>query len=195
MAEYILMHKNIPVIKMELTEADGITKILDLYAPEHLPIGIPVKKNTVDKKALNMWWADRSIPSSRSGVQEALNEIGLADTKMLLVRSFGLSLSDQYWIKPDGTDLEWKRINFFDNAFSDDIGNVLFGLKKREGNFDFSSPDNTSDGCLENHRWKKMPSQGRKQSLPSAAIQRSNCIQYHGETGHPSHSLHDPVGR
>ena len=54
MAEYILMHKNIPVIKMELTEADGITKILDLYAPEHLPIGIPVKKNTVDKKALNM---------------------------------------------------------------------------------------------------------------------------------------------
>ena len=107
MAEYILMHKNIPVIKMELTEADGITKILDLYAPEHLPIGIPVKKNTVDKKALNMWWADRSIPSSRSGVQEALNEIGLADTKMLLVRSFGLSLSDQYWIKPDGTNLEW----------------------------------------------------------------------------------------
>ena len=95
-----------------------------------------------------MWWADRSIPSSRSGVKEALNEIGLADTKMLLVRSFGLSLSDQYWIKPDGTDLEWKRINFFDNAFSDDIGNVLFGLKKREGNFDFSSPDNTSDGCL-----------------------------------------------
>ena len=153
MAEYILMHKNIPVIKMELTEADGITKILDLYAPEHLPIGIPVKKNTVDKKALNMWWADRSIPSSRSGVQEALNEIGLADTKMLLVRSFGLSLSDQYWIKPDGTDLEWKRINFFDNAFSDDIGNVLFGLKKREGNFDFSSPDNTSDGCLKK-RWK-----------------------------------------
>ena len=71
MAEYILMHKNIPVIKMELTEADGITKILDLYAPEH-----------------------------------------------------------QYWIKPDGTDLEWKRIHFFDNAFSDDIGNVLFGLKK-----------------------------------------------------------------
>ena len=43
MAEYILMHKNIPVIKMELTEADGITKILDLYAPEHLPIGIPVQ--------------------------------------------------------------------------------------------------------------------------------------------------------
>ena len=72
---------------------------------------------------------------------------------MLLVRSFGLSLSDQYWIKPDGTDLEWKRINFFDKAFSDDIGNVLFGLKIREGNFDISSTDNTSDGCLKK-RWK-----------------------------------------
>ena len=180
MAEYILMHKNIPVIKMELTEADGITKILDLYAPEHLPIGIPVKKNTVDKKALNMWWADRSIPSSRSGVQEALNEIGLADTKMLLVRSFGLSLSDQYWIKPDGTDLEWKRINFFDNAFSDDIGNVLFGLKKREGNFDFSSPDNTSDGCLKK-RWKIID--GRRCLLKAgsnpSAHQSYSLVQIH----------------
>ena len=30
-----------------------------------------------------------------------------------------------------------------------------------------------------------MPSQGAKQSLPSAAIQRSNCIQYHGKLGIP----------
>lgn len=153
MGNYILMHKSTPVIKMELDELEGITRILSVYAPEHLPIGIPVKKNTVDKKALNLWWADRSIPSSRSGVQEALDELGLADTRLLLVRSFGLSLSDQYWIKPEHTDLQWERINFFDNAFSDDIGNVLFGLKKGQGNFDFSSPDNTSDGCLKK-RWK-----------------------------------------
>ena len=153
MGNYILMHKNIPVITMDLDELEGITKILSVYAPEHLPIGIPVKKNTVDKKALNLWWADRSIPSSRSGVQEALDELGLADTRLLLVRSFGLSLSDQYWIKPEHTDLQWEKINFFDNPFSDDIGNVLFGLKKGQGNFDFSSPDNTSDGCLKK-RWK-----------------------------------------
>ncbi|MGO4948489.1 HipA domain-containing protein [Blautia sp. Sow4_E7] len=153
MGNYILMHKSTPVIKMELDELEGITRILSVYAPEHLPIGIPVKKNTVDKKALNLWWADRSIPSSRSGVQEALDELGLADTRLLLVRSFGLSLSDQYWIKPEHTDLQWEKINFFDNAFSDDIGNVLFGLKKGQGNFDFSSPDNTSDGCLKK-RWK-----------------------------------------
>ena len=75
------------------------------------------------------------------------------DTKTLLTRCFGLSLSDQYWIKPDKSDVKWEAINFFDNPFSDDIGNVLFGNSNKTNGFDFSSPDNTSDGCLKK-RWK-----------------------------------------
>ena len=44
-------------------------------------------------------------------------------------------------------------MNFFDNSFSDDIGDVLFGANKKANAFDFSSPDNTSDGNLKK-RWK-----------------------------------------
>ena len=66
---------------------------------------------------------------------------------------YGLSLSDQYWICPEGTNLTWDNINFFDNTFSDDIGDVLFGTKKRDDAFDFSFPDSTSDGNLKK-RWK-----------------------------------------
>jgi hypothetical protein len=71
----------------------------------------------------------------------------------LLLRCFGLSLSDQYWINPDGSDLAWDDINFFQHPFSDDIGDVLFGAPKRANALDFSSPDNTSDGYLKK-RWK-----------------------------------------
>ena len=72
---------------------------------------------------------------------------------MLLTRCYGLSLSDQYWIKPQGQELKWEDINFFDNDFSEDIGDVLLGKTTDKNNFDFHSPDNTSDGCLKK-RWK-----------------------------------------
>ena len=116
-------------------------------------MGVSVKKGVVDRAAFNHWWTDRSIPASRSGVREALETLEIADTKMLLVRCFGLSLSDQYWIKPENAAMTWEQINFFDNDFSDDMGDVLFGSPKKEPEFDFSSPDNTSDGCLKK-RWK-----------------------------------------
>ena len=112
-----------------------------------------MKKGMADRSALNAWWMDRSIPGSRSGIREALEQLDITDTKLLLVRCYGLSLSDQYWICPVGMDLKWEDINFFDHAFSDDIGDILLGSKKEKVEFDFSSPDNTSDGCLKK-RWK-----------------------------------------
>lgn len=150
----MFMHKRIAVAELELDDATGfIKRINQVYAPEHLPIGVPIKKGVVDRKEFNDWWTDRSIPASRSGIRDALETLDIVSTKMLLIRCYGLSLSDQYWICPEGTNLTWDEINFFENAFSDDIGDVLFGAKKKENAFDFSSPDNTSDGNLKK-RWK-----------------------------------------
>ncbi|MCD8152281.1 MAG: HipA domain-containing protein [Clostridiales bacterium] len=151
---YILMHKRIRVAELELDDATGyIQKIGTVYAPEHLPVGIPVRKTVTDRAALNEWWTDRSIPASRSGVQKALETLEISSTKLLLVRCYGLSLSDQYWICPEGSDLTWDSINFFDNNFSDDVGDILFGAEKKADGLNFSSPDNTSDGNLKK-RWK-----------------------------------------
>ncbi|MCD8097091.1 MAG: HipA domain-containing protein [Lachnospiraceae bacterium] len=150
----ILMHKHIPVAGLELDDASGfIQKIDTVYAPEHLPIGVAYKNDIVDRRALNDWWTERSIPASRSEVREALEKLELANTRILLVRCYGLSLSDQYWIRPVGTELQWEDINFFQNDFSDDIGDVLFGADRDANHLDFSSPDNTSDGNLKK-RWK-----------------------------------------
>ena len=150
----ILMHKRTQVASIELDDATGfIQKIGEIYAPEHLPVGIHVRHGVADRTELNQWWTDRSIPASRSGIREALEILEIANTKLLLLRCYGLSLSDQYWIKPDGSDLTWEDVNFFDNSFSDDIGDVLFGAPKKDNALNFSSPDNTSDGFLKK-RWK-----------------------------------------
>lgn len=149
-----LMHKRIRVAELELDDATGfIKKIGEVYESEHLPVGVPIKKGIVDRTALNDWWTERSIPASRSGIRAALETLNVANTKMLLIRCYGLSLSDQYWICPKDVEITWDKINFFDNQFSDDIGDVLFGTNKKNNAFDFSSPDNTSDGNLKK-RWK-----------------------------------------
>lgn len=152
--KYVLMHKNIAVALLDLDEETGfIQKIIELYEENHLPYGIKVKKGVTDRAALNDWWVDRSIPASRSGIVRALEILDLSSTRMLLLRCFGLSLSDQYWVKPYKSNLEWNKLNFFENGFSEDVGDVLLGKTDKNGHFDFSSPDNTSDGCLKK-RWK-----------------------------------------
>ncbi|MCM1050168.1 MAG: HipA domain-containing protein [Clostridiales bacterium] len=149
-----LMHKRIETADIELDDATGfIQKINAVYAPLHLPVGVPVHQGIADRARLNEWWAERSIPASRSGIRETLEVLGIPDTKILLIRCFGLSLSDQYWIRPEDSSLTWEKVNFFDNEFSSDIGDILFGMNKKTNILNFSSPDNTSDGNLKK-RWK-----------------------------------------
>lgn len=95
----------------------------------------------IDRAALNAWWIGRSIPASRSGIRKALEMLNLPNTQMLLTRCFGLSLSDQYWVNPHDSDLQWGSINFFRNPFSEDIGDVLLGKATDGVGFDFRTPD------------------------------------------------------
>ena len=155
--KYTLMHKNIIVADVEIDEDLGvITSIDNLSAREHLPVGVIHQlrhEETVDRYALNHWWAGRSIPASRMGIADALEALGVSSTKQLITKCLGLSLSDHYWFRPYGSSVAWEDVNFFDNAFSDDIGDVLFGMNGKNDGFDFISPDNTSDGNLQK-RWK-----------------------------------------
>lgn len=152
--KYSLMHKNVVVADIELDEVSAaIVKIDKLHNQEHLPVAVSVKKGVVNRSELNEWWYDRSIPASRSGVRKALETMNISNPRLLLSRCFGLSLSDQYWIKPLESDIAWKDVNFFNNDFSEDIGDILFGKKLNKKTLDYNSPDNTSDGFLKK-RWK-----------------------------------------
>ena len=152
--EYTLMHKSVPVLDVELDEATGfVQKLGAVHQMEHLPLGTVDRHGIVDRAALNTWWIDRCIPASRSGVQQALETLGIPTPQLLLTRCFGLSLSDQYWVRLKNSDLQWESINFFNNPFSEDIGDVLLGKASKTTGFDFRSPDNTSDGFLKK-RWK-----------------------------------------
>ena len=147
------MHKHVPVAALEIDRENGlIRKILTVFSPEHLPVGVAVRNGGTDRAALNEWWTDRSIPASRSGIRAAMETLQIRDVRALLPRCLGLTLSDQYWIRPADPDLTWENINFFQNAFSRDFGDVLFGSARKPGGVDLRSPDITTDGNLKK-RW------------------------------------------
>lgn len=147
--QYILMHKNVPVVELSLDMASGtISAIGTVYSANHVPVGIPVKNGVIDRVALNEWWKNRAIPASRDGIRHVLTELHLTTTQALLDKCLGLSLSDQYWICPEDSGIQWQDVNFFENAFSNDIGNLLFGKGSSSNRINLMSPDNTSDGWL-----------------------------------------------
>jgi hypothetical protein len=131
----------------------GILSLGEVYSPEHIPVGISMTSGIVDRSDLNHWWLGRSIPASRSGLRDALERMSVSSPQLLLSKCYGLSLSDQYWVRPMGQELRWSEINFFNNTFSEDVGDILFGMAVENKEVDLRSPDNTSDGLLKK-RWK-----------------------------------------
>ena len=147
------MHKDIHVLDMELDDSQGaISSIEGIADFKHLPIGT-FQGTTFNGNDFKHWWIGRSIPASRSGLKDVLEYLDIPLPVLLIPKSFGLSLSDQYWIRPSDSDIRWEDVNFFSNEFSEDVGDLLFGNMKKTDDISLNSPDNTSDGVLKK-RWK-----------------------------------------
>ena len=153
MLSFDLLHRDDVVVRISIDEDDG--KIVEALEPERMdlmPVGTVVN-GSVRSDRFKSWWSSRSIPATRTGLQNLLQTLDLDDSMPLLLRSMGLSLTDHYWIRPPESEARWEDVNFFTNGFSDDVGDLLFGSEVREGELDLSSPDNTSEGMLMK-RWK-----------------------------------------
>ena len=99
--EYILMHRGVPTAVIAL---DGISReirrVLEVIDVAHLPLATSSRRGGADRAALNDWWLGRMVPEGREGVTEGLKALGAGSTRQLAAEAMGLSLSDQYWIKP-----------------------------------------------------------------------------------------------
>ena len=66
-----------------------------------------------------------AVPDTRKGIQQQLKLLGEETSQSLMLAAYGLSLTDHYWMQPVSKELYWKNINFFENEFSDELGNLL----------------------------------------------------------------------
>ncbi len=162
MARYTLMNKNTPVLVFDYDlETHTATRIVGIENLAYAPMGMADRHGQVSKRELNYWWRHRAIPSSRAQVERLLDNLKLESTLELAEKSFGLSLSDCYWINDEADPKSWADVNFFDNDFSDDLGFLTLGQDSGGsspnapdyGSINLSSPNSTLGGDLLK-KWK-----------------------------------------
>lgn len=158
MAKFTLMNKNKKIFDFIYDEEEHIIVDFERNYPlneDYAPFGL-IKNNEINKVEFNKWWKNRQIPASRNGLKEVLHKSNIYDNDnfdLLDSKAYCLSLSDQYWVKSIDEDIEWEKINFFDNEFSEDIGKILFSGGKTSLKLNLNTPDMTSNGNYEK-RWK-----------------------------------------
>lgn len=130
--------------------AVGTATILDerRMPPEFTTHG----KHALYARRVDAWWKGRAIPSTRDGINRVLADLRLSSTVELLNHTRGLSLSDQYWVREANDDVRWQDVNFFTNAFPEQLGYALLSERSSSHQFSFNAPDTSTGGDLPK-RW------------------------------------------
>lgn len=149
----ILMNKNKEVLSAEYQLSLGVfTEIYEVIDIDFAPVILKnsYKNNEDLKVSLSEWFKGRGIPSWRDDLDLLLAKLNITTPTELLDKAFGLSLSDQYWVKPFDTNIEYKDINFFEHDFEDSEFTSATFSNTRDTNAKISliSPNNTTDGRL-----------------------------------------------
>ena len=147
----ILMNKNTEVLVSEYLDNLGVfSKIYEIKNIDYAPLIINKNKEDIIK-VLNDWFKGRGIPLWRDKLDLLLNRLNISTPSELLDKAFGLSLSDQYWLKPYNLDICYDDINFFDNDF-DYTEFMEASLSKNSkiitNDKSLRTPNNTTDGML-----------------------------------------------
>lgn len=127
---------------LTLKDIDGVpSEIQRIDAPELLPVYLQKSCTYIDFKE---WMKHRSMPESRENRDLVIAEHG----KSWLENKNYASLTDQYWIKKRTET--WKKINFFTNTYSKQVGDMFFlpWTIQKQRKYDGNSPDLTTGGTL-----------------------------------------------
>jgi hypothetical protein len=150
---YLLKHKDIDVALLVINEEGNIVTVKDVFQPAHLPLSCLMEDGKINLKRIFQWWDERGIPASREHYHAVMAEIGVTGKNKLLLKCNGLSLTDHYWIVNENDVKKWKDVNFYENLFDRGIGDLFFNKKKPDRNYNYYTPDISSDGNLRK-RWE-----------------------------------------
>ena len=147
----ILMNKNTEVLVSEYLDNLGVfSKIYEIKNIDYAPLIINKNKEDIIK-VLNDWFKGRGIPLWRDKLDLLLHRLNISTPSELLDKAFGLSLSDQYWLKPYNLDICYDDINFFDNDFEYTEfmeASLSKNSKIITNDKSLRTPNNTTDGML-----------------------------------------------
>ena len=84
------------------------------------------------------------------------DELGFRNSNEFLLKNLALSLTDCYWVQPEGAGIHWKDVNFYDNDF---------GIIRRLENSEMARTHYTPDASTSGNLPKFWVSEGRNRYL------------------------------
>lgn len=141
--QYVLMHKDIPVLTVSLTDTNKVKEITKIISEEHKPLNMKSDQN--QESALTEFMNHRSIPNTRQNLSKILAAYKANDSLELSIKSYQLSLSDHYWIKPIDDNASWNNVNFFTNTF---YKTPVFMMEQENVDINLITPNSSVNGSL-----------------------------------------------
>ncbi len=107
MTKYELMHKDQVCGWLVIDEVTG--RLADY---KDNGSGLSPYMGNSDLKKMVRWWEMRAVPASRTGISELLKAAGCYTPGLFLAKNLALSMTDAYWIRPEGMYLKYEDIKF-----------------------------------------------------------------------------------
>lgn len=125
-ARYTLMNRDREVLAFMYDFRSGeVTELEPLDGIAAKPFGVGRLDKSPNRYDLAEWLRNRAIPSGRPHLPAALRHWSLGTPAELMFASWGLSLTDAYWFRPEGAEASWSAVNYFDNGYDEDFGDAL----------------------------------------------------------------------
>ena len=159
MKTFLLMHKNIEVLEIQKESNIDCFKINSIINAEHLPVNM-LGKNKCNSYELNRFLEHRVIPKSRPNIEKIKECYQANSSYELALQSYMVSIADHYWLCPEDKkqDLNWEKVNFYDNDFSSDLLFVsLYKSSLDESARANKTPNTSNNGSLP-QMWTKKDS-------------------------------------
>lgn len=137
---YEFMHKN-KIVGI----TDEFKQLKQIYMLQELPIGTYSNNFVLQTRLFDSWLHGRTIPQDRQN-KEQIESILQMSISNAYLKALDVNLTDCYWLRPQGSNLKWEDVNFYDNGFSQDFAKDI--LYNASNNVDVNIPDITTDGSL-----------------------------------------------
>lgn len=113
--QYTLRHENGLAAIVIIEDKSSIVN-LSIIDKRNLPLLSNRNKKSTENN-LKDWLLSRGVPAKRRRLRDELHSMNCGSPFELMVRNFGLSLVDHYWLCPVDSRLTWEQVNFYQHNF------------------------------------------------------------------------------
>lgn len=132
-ARYTLMCHDHEVLAFTYHGRTGaVTAVEPLGGIAWKPFGVGRHDREPNRYDMAEWLRNRAIPGLRPHLPAALRDLAVRTPAALMFQSWGLSLSDPYWFRPEDAEVSWSAVNYCDNGYEEAFGDLMLtGLSPR----------------------------------------------------------------